>query len=198
MLSSVSSGLPPMPLAPSGDAMAGGRAEPAGHGGLQKGRRPQLIPPSLNLQPEKHLWLGSRETEAGAALCPPLAGEACTVPWYPTGILHAFQELPKRDLPPCVCLSLQAAAFNLARIRPWAGAGTAPSRSQELDGYWGGRGKVWGAWLWDGVQFADTCWGGGTWGGGERRWPGWSRRLCEPFSSSSSLPPARAQSPRGN
>lgn len=47
MLSSVSSGLPPTPLAPSGDAMAGGRAEPAGHGGLQKGGRPQLIPPQI-------------------------------------------------------------------------------------------------------------------------------------------------------
>lgn len=36
MLSSASSGLPPTPAAPSGDAMAGGRDEPVGHGALQK------------------------------------------------------------------------------------------------------------------------------------------------------------------
>lgn len=40
MLSSVSSGLPPTPLAPSGDAMAGGQAEPAGHGGFEKREGP--------------------------------------------------------------------------------------------------------------------------------------------------------------
>lgn len=53
MLSSVSSGLPLTLLAPSGDAMAGGRAESAGHSNLQKEGRPQLTLPQ-NLQPEKH------------------------------------------------------------------------------------------------------------------------------------------------
>lgn len=64
MLSSVSSGLPPTLLAPSGDAMAGGRAEPAGHSSLQKRGRPHLTPPQ-NLQPEKHHGWEERKLRQG-------------------------------------------------------------------------------------------------------------------------------------
>lgn len=39
-------------------------------------------------------------------------------PWYPIGTPHTFWELPKRDSLLCVCLSLRAAAFNLAHTRP--------------------------------------------------------------------------------
>lgn len=122
MLSSVSSGLPPTPLAPSGDAMAEGRDEPVGHGGLQKGRTPQLTPHpqicSLNI-----LWLGNGETEAEAALCSPLAGEAHMAPWHPMATLHPQKGPAAMHLPelPSVC----------------------PAQSQGLDGY---RGRRQGAW----------------------------------------------------
>lgn len=61
------------------------------NGDLQKGRMPQLtLHPqicSLNI-----LWLGNGETEAEAALCPPLAGEADMAPWHPTGTMHPQNE----------------------------------------------------------------------------------------------------------
>lgn len=121
MLSSVSSGLPPTPLAPSGDAMAGGRDEPVGHGALQKGGMPQLTPPqicSLTI-----LWLGNGQTEAEAAPCLPLAGESHRAPWHPTGTLQS-QKGP--------------AALCLPELPPgWS------KQSQELDGYRGRRQGVW-------------------------------------------------------
>lgn len=115
MLSSVSSGLPPTPPAPSGDAMAGGRDEPVGHGDLQKGGMPQLSPHpqicGLNI-----LWLGNGKLRQG---------QHCALLWqarltWPHGTPQA-PCTPKRDPLLCVCLSCLQAVLH--KVRNWMDTG---------------------------------------------------------------------------
>lgn len=194
MLSSVSSGLLPTPLAPSGDAMAGGRAEPVGHSSLQKGGRPQLTPP---------LQICSLKSTYGWEVGKPRQGLHCALLWR--GRLAQPRGTPLASCTPSGsspkgtrCRMSACACRQLPSTWPTHGPRLGPAPHLHKARSWmdtgGGRGKAW-----EGRGFGLQMLAGGRWhtGRGEQRWPGWSCRLCEPSSSSSSLSPCPCAKPRG-